>query len=114
MNFSVYPEEKERVQQIVIEEMERAYSMQVPLEADYGWGRNWFKSNIEKLKTLSQFLKNRPQNGKPPHRERKITCRRTENRSPPRLKNHSAEIEKSFGAERKKISHIADLFLFCT
>ena len=45
LNFSVYPEEKERVQQIVIEEMERAYSMQVPLEADYGWGRNWLEAH---------------------------------------------------------------------
>ena len=45
LNFSVYPEEKERVQQIVIEEMERAYTMQVPLEADYGWGRNWLEAH---------------------------------------------------------------------
>ena len=45
LNFSVYPEEKERVQQIVIEEMERAYAMQVPLEADYGWGRNWLEAH---------------------------------------------------------------------
>ena len=45
LNFSVYPEEKERVQQIVIEEMERAYTMQVPLEADYGWGKNWLEAH---------------------------------------------------------------------
>ena len=45
LNFSVYPEEKERVQQIVIEEMERAYTMQIPLEADYGWGKNWLEAH---------------------------------------------------------------------
>ena len=45
LNFSVYPEEKERVQQIVIEEMERACPMQVPLEADYGWGKNWLEAH---------------------------------------------------------------------
>lgn len=45
LNFSVYPEEKERVQAIVIEEMERAYPMQVPLEADCGWGRNWLEAH---------------------------------------------------------------------
>ena len=41
LNFSVYPDEKEKVQQIVIEEMEKAYAMQVPLRADCGWGNNW-------------------------------------------------------------------------
>ena len=45
LNFSVYPEEKERVQQIVVEEMERACPMQVPLEADYGWGKNWLEAH---------------------------------------------------------------------
>ena len=45
LNFSVYPEEKEKVQQIVIEEMESAYSMLVPLEADYGWGKNWLEAH---------------------------------------------------------------------
>lgn len=45
LNFSVYPEEKEKVQQIVIEEMENAYSMLVPLEADYGWGKNWLEAH---------------------------------------------------------------------
>ena len=45
LNFSVYPEEKEKVQQIVIEEMEKAYSMQVPLKADYGWGTNWLEAH---------------------------------------------------------------------
>ena len=45
LNFSVYPEEKERVQQIVIEAMENAYQMQVPLHADYGWGANWLEAH---------------------------------------------------------------------
>lgn len=45
LNFSVYPEEKEKVQDIVIEEMERACQMQVPLVADYGWGKNWLEAH---------------------------------------------------------------------
>ncbi len=45
LNFSVFPEERERVQTIVIEEMERACTMQVPLEADYGWGKNWLEAH---------------------------------------------------------------------
>ena len=45
LNFSVLKEEKERVQNIVIEEMEKAYSMQVPLCADCGWGSNWLEAH---------------------------------------------------------------------
>lgn len=45
LNFSVWPEEKERVQRIVIEEMEKAYPMQVPLQADCGWGSNWLEAH---------------------------------------------------------------------
>ncbi len=45
LNFSVYPEERERVQQIVIEAMENAYAMQVPLRADFGWGANWLEAH---------------------------------------------------------------------
>lgn len=45
LNFNVYPEEKERVQRIVIEEMEHACDMRVPLEADYGWGANWLEAH---------------------------------------------------------------------
>lgn len=45
LNFSVLPEEKEKVQQIVIEEMENAYRMQVPLRADCGWGSNWLQAH---------------------------------------------------------------------
>ena len=45
LNFSVHPDEKEKVQQIVIEEMEKAYTMQVPLLADCGWGNNWLEAH---------------------------------------------------------------------
>ena len=45
LNFSVPEAEKEFVQQIVIEEMERAYRMHVPLRADCGWGKNWLKAH---------------------------------------------------------------------
>lgn len=45
LNFSVPTAEKEKVQQIVIEEMERAYPMQVPLRADCGWGKNWLEAH---------------------------------------------------------------------
>ena len=45
LNFSVYLEEKEKVQRIVIEEMEKAYAMQVPLRADCGWGSNWLEAH---------------------------------------------------------------------
>ena len=40
LNFSVPEAEKEIIQKIVIEEMERAYRMLVPLKADFGWGKN--------------------------------------------------------------------------
>lgn len=45
LNFSVLREEKEKVQQIVISEMEAAYKMKVPLTADCGWGENWLKAH---------------------------------------------------------------------
>ena len=45
LNFSVLPEEKERVQQIVLEEMENACPLQVPLQADCGWGQNWLEAH---------------------------------------------------------------------
>ncbi len=45
LNFSVLPEEKEKVQQIVITEMENAYKMKVPLQADCGWGKNWLEAH---------------------------------------------------------------------
>ncbi len=45
LNFSVYPEEKEIVEKIVVEEMERAYKMSVTLKADSGWGNNWLEAH---------------------------------------------------------------------
>ena len=45
LNFSVPVDEKERVQEIVIHEMENACPMQVPLKADCGWGRNWLEAH---------------------------------------------------------------------
>ena len=45
LNFNVVPEEKERLEQMVIEEMERAYSLNVPLVADSGWGKNWLEAH---------------------------------------------------------------------
>ncbi len=45
LNFSVVPEEKERLRQIVVEEMQSACSMRVPLTADYGWGTNWLEAH---------------------------------------------------------------------
>ena len=44
LNFSVPEAEKELVQKIVIEEMEQAYRMYVPLKADCGWGNNWLQA----------------------------------------------------------------------
>ena len=44
LNFSVYPEEKEKVEKIVLEEMQGAFSMKVPLVADCGWGENWLEA----------------------------------------------------------------------
>jgi DNA polymerase-1 len=41
LNFSVYPEEKEQVERIVLEEMQHAFKMSVPLIADSGFGQNW-------------------------------------------------------------------------
>ena len=45
LNFSVPKVEKELVQKIVIEEMENAYRMHVPLRADCGWGTNWLEAH---------------------------------------------------------------------
>lgn len=45
LNFSVPAAEREYVEQIVIEEMERAYLMHVPLKADCGWGKNWLEAH---------------------------------------------------------------------
>ena len=45
LNFSVLPEEKEQVEKIVLEEMQNAYPLQVPLVADSGWGNNWLEAH---------------------------------------------------------------------
>ena len=45
LNFSVFPEEKEQVERIVIEEMQGAYKLRVPLVADAGWGKNWLEAH---------------------------------------------------------------------
>ena len=45
LNFSVLPEEKEKVERIVLEEMQNAYPLNVPLVADCGWGANWLEAH---------------------------------------------------------------------
>ena len=45
LNFSVYPDEKEKVEHIVLEEMQNAYQMAVPLVADSGFGENWLEAH---------------------------------------------------------------------
>ena len=45
LNFNVYTDEIEKVCNIVKEEMENAYRMQVPLRADCGWGSNWLEAH---------------------------------------------------------------------
>ena len=45
LNFSVYPEEKEQVERIVLEEMQGAIDLRVPLVADSGFGQNWLEAH---------------------------------------------------------------------
>ena len=45
LNFSVYPEEKEQVERIVLEEMQGAIELKVPLIADCGFGENWLEAH---------------------------------------------------------------------
>lgn len=45
LNFSVLPEEKEKIERIVLEEMQNAYPLRVPLTADCGWGGNWLEAH---------------------------------------------------------------------
>ena len=45
LNFSVYPEEREQVERIVLEEMQNAFPLNVPLVADSGFGDNWLEAH---------------------------------------------------------------------
>ena len=45
LNFNVVPGEEEKVESIVIEEMQKAWPMSVPLVADSGWGSNWLEAH---------------------------------------------------------------------
>ena len=45
LNFNVVSGEEEKVEKIVIEEMQKAWPMSVPLVADSGWGANWLEAH---------------------------------------------------------------------
>ena len=45
LNFSVYPDEKEKVEGIVLQEMQNALNLSVPLVADSGFGKNWLEAH---------------------------------------------------------------------
>ena len=45
LDFNVPENEKEQLQAIVMEEMQNACHMSVPLTADCGWGANWLKAH---------------------------------------------------------------------
>ena len=45
LNFSVFPDEKEKVEAIVLQEMQGAMTLAVPLVADSGFGQNWLEAH---------------------------------------------------------------------
>ena len=45
LNFSVVPEERETLQTLVVNEMQQAVQLSVPLIADCGWGSNWLEAH---------------------------------------------------------------------
>ncbi len=45
LNFSVYPDEEKKVEEIVMQEMQNAANLSVPLTADSGWGDNWLEAH---------------------------------------------------------------------
>ncbi|MBR5275504.1 MAG: DNA polymerase I [Bacteroidaceae bacterium] len=45
LNFNIVPKEKDAMLALVLEEMQNAISMSVPLVADHGWGRNWLEAH---------------------------------------------------------------------
>ena len=45
LNFSVLESELDKVKRIVVEEMESAYPLSVPLKADCGIGANWLEAH---------------------------------------------------------------------
>ena len=59
LNFSVLPEEQEKVKQIVIEEMESAYKMKAPLLADSGWGQNWLEAHRSEERRVGKECRSR-------------------------------------------------------
>ena len=45
LNFSVFNEELSHVEHLVVEEMENAVKLIVPLKADAGTGKNWLEAH---------------------------------------------------------------------
>ena len=45
LNFTCPAEERERLERLVLEEMQGAFALRVPLVADSGWGHNWLEAH---------------------------------------------------------------------